>query len=418
MDEWGFNPSTLSAIGSLGVLLAIAGFLFEMRQNNKSRNLEAIFHISEDMRQRWENGWRRILRFEVPYLDLEAREEGEVGDQLTYMLNWLDWMGVAVKNKLIDKTVIFATLSSAIKEILQVSAHRIQNDIENNAKGLEWWGHALYLASQPEIDVDIENEANKLRRIWIGSEHPREFPEDFHDRLSRNWPEPREQLHAGGWETTQSLAKELGIGPDTKVLDLCCGEGATAVWIAQNLGANVVGVDINARAIRSATAASDRAEVADKCQFVQGNLFALPFAPETFDVIIGQDPDGLAHAQRLFAFKECRLILRPGGQLGFHHWIPGLGASKAVLSRFDQVNVAAGYPSHGQVDADAYLRAMKAASFQEVTVSDWSQVYHNHMSAIRDQAQARAEEVDPWTATWLELAADHPFGVMLRGRRA
>ena len=417
MNEWGLNPSTLSAVGSLGVLLAIVGFLSEMRQNNKSRNLEAIFHISDDMRQRWEHNWGRILRDEAPRLDLDARQIGEVGQQLTYMLNWLDWMGVLLKGKLMDKTVLFATLSSPIAQMLRVSAHQIQCDIDDPAKGPDWWGNALYLASQREIGVNIGTEADKLRRIWIGSEHPLEFPENFHDRLSQNWPEPREQLHAGGWETTRSLADELGIGPETRVLDLCCGEGGTAVWIAQTLGANVVGIDISAQAILSATARAEREGVGRRCHFVRGNMFALPFAMESFDVIIGQDPDGFAHAQRLFAFKECRLMLCPGGTLAFHHWIPGPGANKAVRDRFDHANVEAGYPSHAQVNADAYADAMEKASFKEVTVEDWSAVYLSHMSSIRDQAQRRGEEADPWTTVWLELAAEHPFGVMLSARR-
>ncbi len=68
MNEWGFNPSTLSAVGSLGVPLAIAGFLFEMRQNNKARNLEAIFHISDAMRQRWEHSWELLSNLvEIPF---------------------------------------------------------------------------------------------------------------------------------------------------------------------------------------------------------------------------------------------------------------------------------------------------------------------------------------------------------------
>ena len=110
-------------------------------------------------------------------------------------------------------------------------------------------------------------------------------------------------------------------------------------------------------------------------------------------------------------------MLRPGGRLAFHHWIPGPGADKAVRDRFDHANLEAGYQSHAQVNADAYADAMEKASFVDVTVVDWSEVYLSHMSSIRDQAQRRGGEVDPWTEVWLELAAEHPFGVMFFARR-
>lgn len=165
MDQWGLNPSTMSAIGSVGVLVAFVGLLVEIAQNRKARNLEAILSISADFRARWERGWGAILRDQVPQLNLSERDQGEVGRQLTYMLNWLDWMGLLTKKKLIDKELLFGSLSSVIKEILIESAHRIQADVEE--RGREWWENLLFIAEQPEINVDIAAEAQKLRQKWL-----------------------------------------------------------------------------------------------------------------------------------------------------------------------------------------------------------------------------------------------------------
>ena len=102
-------------------------------------------------------------------MDLEARQQGEVGQQLTNMLNWLnwlDWMGVMVKNKWIHKELVFGTLYSIVREILLVTAHQIQTDIDNLDRGKRWWANALYMAEQPEINVDIAAEAERLRREW------------------------------------------------------------------------------------------------------------------------------------------------------------------------------------------------------------------------------------------------------------
>jgi SAM-dependent methyltransferase len=255
-------------------------------------------------------------------------------------------------------------------------------------------------------------------REEVGREHLDEFKPGFHDRLARNWPEPREQLHAGGWAATRRLVKELAIGPADSVLDVCCGEGGSAVWLARNIGARLVGIDILQAAVESARRRAAREGVLASCAFLRANLFSLPFRDESFDVVFGQDADGFAHGQRIVAFRECFRVLRPGGRFQVQHWIPWLDAPPAVTERFDQVQVEVGYPSHADVHAEAYLQAMRAASFHDVRAIDRSKMYRKHMLAIAERARARQARVDAWTATWLELAERHPFGVVLAGRKA
>lgn len=251
----------------------------------------------------------------------------------------------------------------------------------------------------------------------IGRGHQYEFQPGFHDRLARNWPEPREQLHAGGWSATRRLVKELGTGSGDSVLDVCCGEGGSAVWIARTFGISVTGIDIVLPAIKVAHERAQHEGVEALCTFVCGNVFSLPFSDGSFDVVYGQDSDGFAHAQRIVAFKECFRVLRPGGRFGIQHWIPGVNAPRALVERFDQANVEAGYASHANVCADAYMQAIRAALFQDMRVVDESIMYRKHMMRIRELAREHNEEVDSWTATWLELAEQHPFGVKLFGRK-
>ena len=251
----------------------------------------------------------------------------------------------------------------------------------------------------------------------VGSEHWREFKPGFHDRLARSWPEPREQLHFGGWQMTHWIVSQLGLTSRQRVLDVCCGEGGTAIWIARTFHSPVVGVDIVEPAIESAQDHARSYDVEHLCTFIRGNIFSMPLLDNSFDVVMGQDPDGFAHARREVAFKECFRLLRPGGRFGIHHWIPGVGAPRSLIERFDRVNVEAGYPSHGEVHADAYIQSMKAASFRDVRVVDKSHIYHKHMLAIQSRMSDLGEDPDPWTTTWLELSKIHPFGVALLGSK-
>jgi SAM-dependent methyltransferase len=163
-----------------------------------------------------------------------------------------------------------------------------------------------------------------------GSELEGEYRAGFHDRLAEHWPEPREQLHAGGWRATHQLVRDLGITATDRVLDICCGEGATACWIARTIGAEVIGIELIADAVAVAQSRARREQVAQRCAFVCGTIFELPFADESFDVLFGQDPDGLAHQQRLAAFRQCWRVLRPGGRFAIQHWIPGPGSPPAL----------------------------------------------------------------------------------------
>ena len=170
VEKWGFNPSTVGAIGTVvaaaGFVAGLIGLVLTYKQNKRARNLDAFIAISIDMRRRWENEWASILREQVPRLNLKERHSGEVGLKLTYMLNWLDWMGLIVKMKLIDKELLFGSLYSVIKEILKASAHQLQSDIDDPERGRCWWGNLLYIAEQPEIAIDIAKEAESLRKKW------------------------------------------------------------------------------------------------------------------------------------------------------------------------------------------------------------------------------------------------------------
>ena len=106
---------------------------------------------------------------------------------------------------------------------------------------------------------------------------------------------------------------------DKLVLDVGCGMGRFA-QVATRWGARVVGVDLSAAAEVAATNLADREFVA-----LQADVFALPFAPESFDIIysigvLHHTPDCEA------AVKTLVKYLKPGGVLavwlysGYNKW--------------------------------------------------------------------------------------------------
>lgn len=183
MGEWGLNPSTFQAVGSIataiGLVIAFLGIYRTDLHNRRSRNLQADLRISEDLRGRWERGWGKILREDIPKMDLDERHRGEVGRELTYMLIWLEHVGQALKHKWIDREVLFGSRWRVIQDMIKASSYRIQQDEQepdpyNPHPHKRWWPYVWYLAQQPEINLDIAREAQALIDRWGCPKNPPE----------------------------------------------------------------------------------------------------------------------------------------------------------------------------------------------------------------------------------------------------
>lgn len=114
------------------------------------------------------------------------------------------------------------------------------------------------------------------------------------------------------FEGGKRLLERLGLKSDDRVLDVGCGTGRLACWIAEHVGAagRVVGIDPLAE--RVAIARTRAVGV----QFEVGQAEDLgAFAAESFDVVC---LSAVLHwiADKPKALTEIRRVLRPGGRFG------------------------------------------------------------------------------------------------------
>jgi SAM-dependent methyltransferase len=132
--------------------------------------------------------------------------------------------------------------------------------------------------------------------------------------------------HQSAWEEHYSAkprvwsgkvnAQLAAIAPTltgTRALDLGCGEGGDAVWLAER-GWTVVGVDVSAIALARAREAAHARGVADRVEFVQHDLTTgLPEG--AFDLVSAQFLHSTVEMDRSAILRRAAEAVAPGGVL-------------------------------------------------------------------------------------------------------
>lgn len=122
-------------------------------------------------------------------------------------------------------------------------------------------------------------------------------------------------------ESGEDLVRQAGITRGTKVLDLGCGDGTTAIPAAK-LGANVLGVDIASNLVAAGNRRAAQAGLSQTCHFVEGDACDLGgIENKSFDRVISMF--GAMFAPKPFEVaREMVRVTRPGGRIIMGNWIP------------------------------------------------------------------------------------------------
>jgi len=107
------------------------------------------------------------------------------------------------------------------------------------------------------------------------------------------------------------LVVEVGALTPGRALDVGCGEGADAIWLAQR-GWSVTAIDISEIAIRRAREASHPAGAS--VEWICGDALQTPFPARSFDLVSMQYP-ALPKAAGEAAVRRLLDTVRPGGVL-------------------------------------------------------------------------------------------------------
>jgi ubiquinone/menaquinone biosynthesis C-methylase UbiE len=123
-------------------------------------------------------------------------------------------------------------------------------------------------------------------------------------------------IHPGGLKATQKLEDILQFNSETKILDIACGKGSTAFYLAEKYDCSVVGIDISEKLIQEANDTCTKKKLNNKVKFLVGNAMDLPFDDNQFDVAISQGILVFVD-DKIKTINEASRVIKDGGKAGW-----------------------------------------------------------------------------------------------------
>jgi SAM-dependent methyltransferase len=196
-----------------------------------------------------------------------------------------------------------------------------------------------------------------------------------------NWTLPKHDY----WSTpfAEALLHYLDLFPGTTVLDIACGSGIPAFYLAEQVGAtgHVLGIDLNPNQIVRARAI--QGHHLPWLRFECMDMRALPASVPTVDRITGNLSVMFFRPNRFQVVQGLVNHLKPGGQLVLT--FPSLGTFDSLWRRVEQEMAARGLTIERQ-RLEAYITERPSAKeargwldrlgLQRIEVAEWPLQVH------------------------------------------
>jgi len=192
---------------------------------------------------------------------------------------------------------------------------------------------------------------------------------------------PVDEFHIGGRPATTELCEQLGVSNTDKVLDIGCGIGGAARFVASTFGCRVTGLDLVPNYIDVARELTNWTSLSQQVDYEAGSALEMPFPDGEFDHAF-QLHVAMNIADKSALFNEVARVLRPGGQFAVYD-----------IMRTDKGEIE--FPMPWAADAsmsfveelEVYRTALEGAGFEITKLRNRGEFAKNFFAAMRAKTE-------------------------------
>jgi sarcosine/dimethylglycine N-methyltransferase len=197
--------------------------------------------------------------------------------------------------------------------------------------------------------------------------------------------DPREPFGQATERATARMAQGLDLKSGMRVIEVACGIGGTARYLARTFGVAVEATNVSDAQIEDGRRLSAAAGLGERIRFSYADYHDLPFENGAFDVWWCQEAM-LYSPDKRRVLNEALRVLKPGGQIILSDLLFTDAMPMAERAPFMEKQGARYFWTIGQYDA-----LLDAMTLNVVERHDWSQHVAPTYDSVTERLAARRE---------------------------
>ena len=194
--------------------------------------------------------------------------------------------------------------------------------------------------------------------------------------------------HPGGFNLTQSLLEDENIQPVDSVLDIGCGTGQTAAFLAERFHCQVTAVDNHPIMVEKARERFKNRKVS--VNVMEGDTQHLDFADNSFDLIIAESVIVFTDISK--TLKELSRVLKSDGRMIIIEMI-----AEQYLTEELQRKVCSLYGIHEVLTEKQWILQLQQAGFTQVDmINTPSELIQSDITDINQSKNINTDFYDLW----------------------
>jgi SAM-dependent methyltransferase len=203
---------------------------------------------------------------------------------------------------------------------------------------------------------------------------------------------PVDEFHIGGRKASEDFLDQLAFSTHTKVLDVGCGLGAPARFVASRYGSQVTGIDLTSEYVETGSILCKWVGLDKRVSLHQGSALAMPFAEKSFDGAYMLHV-GMNIKDKATLADEVERVLRPGAVFGIYYVMQTAPGDLAF-----PVPWASTADLSAVVGSDRYKSALRKAGFNILAERNSRDFALASFAELRGQSSRRRRSPAAWSS--------------------